>query len=254
MSARIHTHTSNRAKPPPRAPPENKVVFKSVLESPYRIHWPSVPLNLQNTILARLLSVLEGVSEYNSARDKAHRDGKRVRRDSSVSRTKKKLKAHDGIAVQNDGISDLVVDNPSADTVAIHPKPPILEHVIVGINEVTRRLESQIRGLRTAVKVSSEGAHSLSDSRREIKVVFVCRDDIDPPFSSATFLTSSAHITLRGLLNLSKRSHSQRTLRAHLQMQWACERRQSSHLTSIALRLTSSNLYCNRSLQLPRLG
>ncbi|KAF4573207.1 hypothetical protein EYR40_003710 [Pleurotus pulmonarius] len=180
MSARIHTHTSNRAKPPQRVQPDKKAVFKSVLESPYRIQWPYVPLNLQNTILARLLSVLEGVSEYNSAKDKAHRHGKRARRDSNASRIRKKIKAHDQTAVQTDAISDMVVDSASTDAVAVPPKPPILDHIVVGINEITRRLETQIRDLRTAVKVSSKEIQSLSDSRREIKLIFVCRDDIDP--------------------------------------------------------------------------
>ncbi|KAJ8489380.1 hypothetical protein ONZ45_g13606 [Pleurotus djamor] len=146
MSAKTHTHGSNRASK--SSAPEKKVVFKSVLDNPYRVQWPSLPLNLQNALLARLLLAFDGVSSYQGINDKAH--------------------ATPAQQVDVD-TSDLVVD-----PLVVPSKPVILEHLITGINQVTRKLESQLRDLR----MNQEASDLIS---KRVKIVFVCKDDIDPP-------------------------------------------------------------------------
>jgi len=60
--------------------------------------------------------------------------------------------------------------------------PSILQHLTIGINQVTRKLESQIKASRQTVVISDQGAVSSEfPSQQGIKVVFVCRADIDPP-------------------------------------------------------------------------
>ncbi|CAE6474462.1 unnamed protein product [Rhizoctonia solani] len=56
------------------------------------------------------------------------------------------------------------------------PVPPLLKHCIFGINEVTKRLESQIHP-------SALGAETASNTTLKPKLRFViaCRTDVDPP-------------------------------------------------------------------------
>ncbi|KAK0471703.1 hypothetical protein IW261DRAFT_1511180, partial [Armillaria novae-zelandiae] len=63
-TAKTYTHVSNRANPQKKQEKERKVVFKSVLDNPFRVRWPSVPVNLQNLILAQVLLLVEGVSAH----------------------------------------------------------------------------------------------------------------------------------------------------------------------------------------------
>src|SRR5262245_36757184 len=73
-TARTHPRNSNRAR-------SRKVAFKSVFDNPFRLQWrdnfysslqsinsitnrPSVHPNMQNAILERVVSLLDGVSEY----------------------------------------------------------------------------------------------------------------------------------------------------------------------------------------------
>ncbi|KAG7452308.1 uncharacterized protein BT62DRAFT_296796 [Guyanagaster necrorhizus] len=69
-TAKTYTHVSNRAKAQKEKEKEKekerKVVLKSVLDNPFRIRWPSVPVNLQNLILAQVLLLVEGVAAYQS--------------------------------------------------------------------------------------------------------------------------------------------------------------------------------------------
>ncbi|KAJ6519986.1 hypothetical protein C8R45DRAFT_953473 [Mycena sanguinolenta] len=169
MSARVHTNPSNRAKP--RDTLEKKVVFKSVLDSPLRVSWPSVPINVQNTALACTLSLLDGVSEYQSARGQQHRKRKRLEKDTMQKKRKIETATEDTDVILPD------VSAPSAETPA-PASPPALAHLIIGLNAVTKRLDDQIRSLRKVVSLNPDITPALPPA--PIKVIVVCRADVDP--------------------------------------------------------------------------
>jgi ribonuclease P/MRP protein subunit POP3 len=78
-----------------------------------------------------------------------------------------------------------VVDGKSNDTPQAeknHDSPKSSQHLTIGINAVTRRLERQVRSARHSVTISENGAAIVAPhSQPPIKFVFVCRADIDPP-------------------------------------------------------------------------
>ncbi|KAF9786661.1 hypothetical protein BJ322DRAFT_1051218 [Thelephora terrestris] len=62
--------------------------------------------------------------------------------------------------------------------------PPIVPHLVLGINQVTKRLEHQARAYRQSLHVTETIADddtSQSPPSRPISIVFVCRADVDPP-------------------------------------------------------------------------
>ena len=126
---------------------------------------PSVPINLQNAVLAYILQILEGVSEYHDNRSTLSRKRKRAAKslcDASAKDKRQKL--------QEQGIDTYEDD-------AIKP-PSILRHIVYGINAVTKRLEHQSDRLRrptTVIPIPVE-----IQSSRPFKYIFVCRQDVDP--------------------------------------------------------------------------
>jgi len=202
-TARVLSQPSNRSKP--RDGKEKKVVFKGVLDSPFRVQWylrifitlgtvylncydrPSVPVNLQNAVLAYILQILEGVSEYHDNRSALSRKRKRAGKSScdALSKNKKQnlqeqrssTDARSGLVEQsskpsndNDGfnVDNIIVNSPS-----------ILRHIVYGINAVTKRLELQSHNLRrptTVIPIPSVETQSC----RPLKYLFACRQDVDP--------------------------------------------------------------------------
>ncbi|KAF7303309.1 Deoxycytidylate deaminase [Mycena kentingensis (nom. inval.)] len=161
-AARVHNASSNRAKPAL----ERKDVFKSVLDSPFRISWPSIPMSVQTTTLDLILEMFGNVAEYRSSRKRAHKGP-------DASNKKRKI-GEDASAVAGD----------SSQTDAPPPlenendRPAILNHMSFGINQVSKRLDAQIRLVR---KVTSFPA--IQDNRPPLpplKLILVCRGDIDP--------------------------------------------------------------------------
>ncbi|KAF7784100.1 hypothetical protein Agabi119p4_265 [Agaricus bisporus var. burnettii] len=154
--AKVHTQTSLRARP--RDNTERKVVFKGVLDNPHRVPWPSVPPNVQNSILAHLVGILDGIADYQRARCLRARARKK---DS---------------ATTNDTLTDL-------DTAAWSEPPPIFKSLIFGINAVTKYLETQIANcrLKTVFQSSTKDMEQASEEHDTIRYLFVCRADIDPP-------------------------------------------------------------------------
>ncbi|KAJ7446488.1 hypothetical protein B0H11DRAFT_1824179 [Mycena galericulata] len=174
MSARVHTHVSNRAKS--RETLEKKVVFKAVLDSPFRVPWPSVPMNLQNIALACTISLLDGVSDYNFARNQANRKRKSLHKDSKQNK-KRKVDA-DTSTIPTDTVQPEV--DVSEDT-TLPERPAVIPHLVIGINEVTKRLDAQIRSLRKIVSSKAKSAAEPTPCLVPIKVIVVCRADVDPP-------------------------------------------------------------------------
>jgi len=171
--ARTHTQASHRFKPQDNL--ARKVVFKSVLDNPFRIQWPIVPINVQNAFLASAISILDGIPAYFCSRDRENRKRKKIGPDSG----------------------------------AIQPEPPsILHHLTIGINQVTKRLESHIRSAHKAVVVPGRTA---SECRSAIKIILVCQGDVDPPLLIAhlphlvaTCNTSSAQSSTQAPQNFIK--------------------------------------------------
>ncbi|KAJ8072919.1 RNase P and RNase MRP subunit [Marasmius tenuissimus] len=186
-TAKVHTQQSNRARP---AISEKKVVFKPVLDNPFRVYWPSIPVNLQNLILAHTVTLLDGVSEYHRSRNLANRKRKRAKNENE--KPKKKAKK-DGMSVdqvdqvdveagpaqmEQDTLQDLQTQTQPLD------QPPVLSHVTIGINTVTKRLETQLGQQRRNTTISSSTSAPETDPPplpSPIRVVLVCRADVNPP-------------------------------------------------------------------------
>lgn len=152
--AKVHTHQSNRVKRRNPTDPNRKVVFKSVLDTPFRIPWPSIPENVQNGLLASTVALLDGVAEYH------------LNRPSQSRKRKREETAKKG---ERDGDGDEPMSAAADDT----PRtiPSIMSHMTIGINQVTKALETQIKLASTNTQASSPS----------ISLVLVCRPDVDPP-------------------------------------------------------------------------
>lgn len=148
---------------------------------------PSVPINLQNTVLAYILQILEGVSEYHDKRSALSRKRKRAAKsscDASAKDKKQKLQKQGSTAYEDNSISEqssnLSNSNNNFNVEDTTVKPPsILRHIVYGINAITKRLELQSHNLRrptTIIPIPSVETQSSSP----FKYLFVCRQDVDP--------------------------------------------------------------------------
>ncbi|KIL71664.1 hypothetical protein M378DRAFT_183036 [Amanita muscaria Koide BX008] len=158
--ARIHTHASNRATPVSGA---RKTVFKSALDTPFRISWPSISTEVQNELLTNLVSVLEGITEYQGTLSQLNRKRKHQDQEQSVEESQEPdMQADDD-------------DNRSS-------ARPLVEHLTIGLNAVTKRIEDQIRGKhQNSRTIPEESNNTLPETTPDLCLVFVCRADIDPP-------------------------------------------------------------------------
>lgn len=177
---------------------------------------PSVPVDLANSILAQSIELLKGVSEYHLSREAKSRKKKRERRaaakgsrsDTESSRKKRKRldalgedvmtfekpdsdaehppyqhipAAVDGLAATAFETDILRQENSDVEK-ALHLAPPVLQHLSIGINEVTKKLEAQAKATRAVVSVSSATtAIPAITPIVPVSVVLVCRGDVDPP-------------------------------------------------------------------------
>ncbi|KAF8167617.1 hypothetical protein B0H34DRAFT_682528 [Crassisporium funariophilum] len=200
-TARTHSQLSNRSRP--RDNKEKKVVFKGVLDNPFRVQWPSIPINLQNAVLAHILQMLEGASELHHKRCAESR--KRNRATQSLQSASGKIKrqkiqdqdrntSHDDamevsesapVLASTDEIPPEIVEDPlqhrntSAERLTVET-PLILRHVICGINEVTKRLETQAHNSRRPTTVVLPEQLEITELPQPLKYVFICRADVDP--------------------------------------------------------------------------
>ncbi|KAF9654187.1 hypothetical protein BDM02DRAFT_3074706, partial [Thelephora ganbajun] len=189
--AKVHSHVSNRAKN--KQTLERKPAFKPCLSNPFEIDWPSVPINVQNAVLSRLILSLEGVAAYRASKTAQSREKKR--QCSQQSGPNKRRKIHSG---NEDGTSDPIAPPVGASTSSDEPmvpegadqesaiptEPPIIPHLILGINQVAKRLEHQARAYRQTLSVTkavTDGGTSQPPPSGPISIVFVCRADVDPP-------------------------------------------------------------------------
>ncbi|KAI0778439.1 hypothetical protein BD413DRAFT_509241 [Trametes elegans] len=184
--ARSHTSLSNRARA--RDNVERKVVYRSVVDNPFRVQWPVTPFNVQNAILACLVDMLAGVADYNIARSQLSR--KRRRRSSGNPKSRKRPRGNSDPDVQKrsaDAVDDADQGREGcADSIAdVATVPPILRALTVGINEVTKRLESLANRHRSTMTTGPVENAISSDvdgaAPSPTYVVIACRADVDPP-------------------------------------------------------------------------
>ncbi|EPQ60348.1 hypothetical protein GLOTRDRAFT_67890 [Gloeophyllum trabeum ATCC 11539] len=196
-TAKTHTAVSNRARA--KQALERKVVYKSVLDNPHRIQWPSIPMNIGNSLLSRVIALLDGVASYHLLRDQVNRARKKARRlndGTSEGRPPKKAKKdgmHLLVADSNQGTD--VTPGDSQDMSAkgqqeevenqevASPGPPaVLRFLTIGVNEVTKRLEAQAIASRQAVTSSNDGiAVTAATLPSPLRMILACSADIDPP-------------------------------------------------------------------------
>ncbi|KIK30218.1 hypothetical protein PISMIDRAFT_671361 [Pisolithus microcarpus 441] len=164
-ATRVQNNFSNRAKA--RLALERKFAFKSVLENPFRVKWPSVPVNLQNLCLARLVTCLESLPPR-------QRSGK-VRKDAVAMPAQNTPKPSGGAECHLEQ-STVHQSNtfPTADLAC--------PSLVIGINQITRALEHQIRSARWLTTVHDPGQPANSrEPCAELSVVFACSSDVNPP-------------------------------------------------------------------------
>jgi ribonuclease P/MRP protein subunit POP3 len=186
---------------------------------------PLVPLNVQNLLLARAVTVLDGVAEYNGARSRANRKRKRLARAAEKDERQAKRRKTDGgnsepdaamstgtartasLPIAHPAASPGMEDHTNEPTVDLGPPPAVVRHTYIGINEVTKRLEFQAGAVRRALVVRpGEVAEPPLPPLHPVRVVLVCMNDVDPQLLIAHLphLVASCNTprTSAGLLNV----------------------------------------------------
>lgn len=124
--------------------------------------------------------MVESVCQYHLSRNRGPRKMKELRR-----RQKKSKDASTSKNVASSGISDeTMVIEASADNTEVdapmETKPLILEHLVFGINEVTKLLEDTSKSSRETIELDGSDTEKAS-KRRFTGLILVCRGDVDPP-------------------------------------------------------------------------
>lgn len=137
-----------RSRPDPSAP-DRKVVYKPVVDNPLTVDWPPLPATVRAAILDELLRVIEGATTPGDATSLADwRLDQHARR---RGHTQKRPRSQSGLRTDDSESSTATRHNRPASAragvtgTAAPPPPPLLSELVVGINEVTRALESRIR-------------------------------------------------------------------------------------------------------------
>ncbi len=147
---------------------------------------PTVPLNAQNTILARLVDMLSVVAEHNLSRERTSRVKRKRWAAQAIDASKRaRIRAELGSCSTTVDAPLATPEGDSSDDAVTAPvTPPILRSLAAGINEVTKRLETIARSHRHIVNSdmdkdgeTAQGSNATSRDR----LVVVCRADVDPP-------------------------------------------------------------------------
>jgi len=149
-TARVYTNTSRRASRQQSV--DRRPVYKSVLGNPFHVDWPTIHPSLQENILLQLITLLDGVAAYyQSARN---------------ARKKARLAIN---STQDATLSNAELRN---------QPPPIISHITLGINEVTKALETEIRTSRQVVATSDT---TFDTTQPLTSAIFICHADLDTP-------------------------------------------------------------------------
>ena len=162
---------------------------------------PHIQPNVQNSIIAMTVQMLQGVAEYTLSKKKLSRDRKKSARRVAKgplgkgNGTESAIDRQIDIVVTNVGVEPLLPAGQAEESIVQPPQevPEVMGGLTLGINEVTKRLEAQCRTLRTeSIQApphqQTEGDSAMVDMdtnhsapRSPIRVVLVCRADVDPP-------------------------------------------------------------------------
>ncbi|KAF8260741.1 hypothetical protein EI94DRAFT_1747673 [Lactarius quietus] len=156
--ARVYTNTSRRASRQQSV--DRRPVYKSVLGNPFHVDWPTVSPSLQESILLQLITLLDGVAAYYQC---ARNERKKARLATNSSDQKQ----------------DVTPSNSDSESRAQPTSaPPITSHITLGINEVTKALETEIRSSRQVVVTSDT---TFDTTQPLTSVIFICHADLDNP-------------------------------------------------------------------------
>ncbi|KAH9081729.1 hypothetical protein EDB83DRAFT_574925 [Lactarius deliciosus] len=154
-TARVYSNTSRRASRQQSV--DRRPVYRSVLGNPFHVDWPTISPSLQESILLQLITLLDGMAAYYQFA----RSGRKKARLTTNSSDQKQAEI------------DIAPNTESR----MSP-PPIASHITLGINEVTKALETEIRSSRQVV-VNSDT--TLNTIQPLTSVIFICHADLDTP-------------------------------------------------------------------------
>ncbi|GAA5898604.1 hypothetical protein JCM6882_000877 [Rhodosporidiobolus microsporus] len=166
-----NTSVRARSKPSTAQDQPRKTVFRAVLDNPLTLQWPPLPASARKAILDELVALIEASTAEGG---KSIADWRLDEHASRRGRTRGAGKGKGKATEQGGEAPKAEVDPPTASTSSIPsthtlstrfgsshtipdgatsspsktpstPPPELLSHLVVGINEVTRSLESQIR-------------------------------------------------------------------------------------------------------------
>jgi len=130
--------------------------------------------------------MLDGVGIYNTAKSDENRKRKRQAKSKSNSIVKRqKLDMGDSLVPDSEEQPTTITppdtqsQSPLEQTLRHLVPPPMMLHVTIGINEVTKRLETQAQRARSVIR-ASDNVEADVEAVAPIRVVFVCRDDVNP--------------------------------------------------------------------------
>ena len=119
---------------------------------------PAIPSDIQKTILTQLIALFDGVAtHYQLVRGETR---------------KKRRVTTGGSSHQKDG------NDVGESSHALASAPPIISHTTVGINEVTKALETEIQSKRQTVMIPGT---AVNKTRALTGAVFICHADLDTP-------------------------------------------------------------------------
>ena len=162
---------------------------------------PAVAVNVQNTLLARVISMAGGVSEYHLSREHETRKPKsqlEIKKASDTSAPE----SHSMDVEHTDPTGSIPTQTPleretkdSEQTSSVE-RPQIMDHFTFGINEVTRLLEDTSKSSRRrAVADETDAVEQLN--RQFSGLILVCRGDVNPPIiiSHLPYLVAACNST-----------------------------------------------------------
>ena len=131
-----------------------------------------------------MVATLEGVAEFQMDAQERQKKRKHAEKPEKSRKRAKRLQETPGTeqaaqATQAE-VDDAEDEPPIAPEEPAAQPPPILQHVIVGINECTKDLEGMARAFRETLPAQVSD-HSTPKRDSCPRIVLVCRGDVDPP-------------------------------------------------------------------------
>jgi ribonuclease P/MRP protein subunit POP3 len=120
---------------------------------------PIISSGLQQRILNQLISLFDGVAAHHQC----------------VRDTRKKTRAAISSSHEQGGSH---VGEPNQGSASA---PSIIPHITVGINEVTKALETEVRSSRQTVVTVVIPSPAIEKTRASLSTIFICYADLDTP-------------------------------------------------------------------------